>query len=89
MIFDNPRKSVTEFLTTDFTDKHTLTYPCHPWSENCEAQRSNGLKTQEMVEIELLCLAQRSLTASLREQIGDGALGGEKSSQKNKIINVC
>ena len=92
VIFDNPRKSVKEFLTTefaDFADRHTLTYPYYPRSENCEAERSTGLKTQEMAEIELLCVAQRCLTASLRELIGNGALGDGKSSQKNKIINVC
>ena len=61
----------------------------HPRSESCEAERSNGLKSQVMVEIDVLYVAQSSLTASLREHIGDGALGGEKSSQKNKIINGC
>jgi|GEM_PF-6550581 len=52
----------------------------HLRSENCKTERSWGLKTQEMVEIDVLCVAQRSLTASLGEQIGDGAYGGEKSS---------
>ena len=35
------------------------------------------------------CVAQRSLTASLKERINNGALEGEKSSQKNIVINVC
>ena len=45
---ENKKSTVS---STDVTDKHTLTFPCHPRSENCEAQRSNGLKTQETFEI--------------------------------------